>query len=322
MFLRRNWLPIVVFIVGIVSVGFYYLQTRSPEKDSIVIIKPVDVEKPKAEKPVANSQGGHFHADGTWHEGPHDTHTPAEVSQMPMSPKEKLPLAETEVKADTAPLDHLLPDLPPSAVPENIPEHLKFPSELKGADYNTRRLSLKEERNLQNIFKEIVRDYNPGRSRASVWSQFIAVEKAYRAHSAQKLGRTLRGTMSGDRYDWQYEQAWAFPEILECFVAESDPDKLSNFASAFDIAMGDMFIDHNVHILEDGREFHMQYQNKYVFKYHYSDGYTLTVRDETAHTPGEPRPEVVIDVLNTSDVELERLSGWDFRINPITNQPF
>ena len=66
----------------------------------------------------------------------------------------------------------------------------------------------------------------------------------------------------------------------------------------------------------------MRYNYKYVFKYNYPDGVPTTLRDETAYTPGEPRPEVVIDVLNTSDADLERLSGWDFRINPITNQPF
>ena len=66
----------------------------------------------------------------------------------------------------------------------------------------------------------------------------------------------------------------------------------------------------------------MRYNHQYVFKYNYPDGVPTTHRDETAYTPGEPRPEVVIDVLSTSDAELERLSGWDFRINPITMHPF
>lgn len=320
MFIRKYWKSsITVFVLAIAGVGLYMLATQPP-KEPIKIYTPVEpLEKPPP--PGETAESGHWHGD-EWHAQPHEAHTPDEVSQTPMSPKEKLPLAETEVKADTAPLDNTLSALPPSAVPENIPEHLKFPPDLRGAYYSTRDLSSGEERRLQNIFKEIVRDYNLGRSRASLWHQFIAAEKAYRAHAAQELGRTPAGTMSGDRYDWQYEQTWAFPEIMECFVAESDPEKIDNFVSAFYIAMGDRFADHNVHILEDGREFHMRYQNQYVFKYYYSDEYTLTVRDETAHTPGESRPEVVIDVLNTSDAELERLSGWDFRINPITNQPF
>ena len=71
MFLRKNWLPISVFLIVIVMVGLYVLQTR-PEKAPIKIYKAVEVEKPKAEVPVGDtSQGGHFHEDGTWHAGPH-----------------------------------------------------------------------------------------------------------------------------------------------------------------------------------------------------------------------------------------------------------
>ena len=66
----------------------------------------------------------------------------------------------------------------------------------------------------------------------------------------------------------------------------------------------------------------MRYNHQYVFRYNSPDGVPTTLRDETTYTPGEPRPEVVIDVLTTSDADLEQLSGWDFRINPITMQPF
>ena len=78
MFLRKYWIPISVFIVAIVGVGLYYLQTRPP-KDPIVIVKPVEpLPKSEVKAPVGDtSQGGHFH-DGTWHEGPH-----AKVEQPP-----------------------------------------------------------------------------------------------------------------------------------------------------------------------------------------------------------------------------------------------
>ena len=76
MFLRKHWIGLTVFLVAIVGVGLYYLQTRPP-KDPILIIKPVEplpksTEQPKAEVPSEPLQGGHFHADGTWHEGPHE----------------------------------------------------------------------------------------------------------------------------------------------------------------------------------------------------------------------------------------------------------
>ncbi|MDE0015015.1 hypothetical protein F4009_15015 [Candidatus Poribacteria bacterium] len=87
MFIRKYWLPISVFLLLIVGIGLYSLQTRPP-KDPIVIYKPVEpiekpTEQPKAEAPVGDtSQGGHVHADGTWHAEPH---APVEVSEAEVS---------------------------------------------------------------------------------------------------------------------------------------------------------------------------------------------------------------------------------------------
>ena len=76
MFIRKYWIPLLVLLVAIVGVGLYLLTTQ-PEKEPIVIIKPVE-PLPKSERqteaPVGGtSQDGHFHADGTWHAGPHET---------------------------------------------------------------------------------------------------------------------------------------------------------------------------------------------------------------------------------------------------------
>ncbi|MCY3743065.1 MAG: hypothetical protein OXH00_18770 [Candidatus Poribacteria bacterium] len=76
MFLRKYWVPLTVFLVLIVGVSVYYLQTRPP-KEPIVIYKttPVEIEKPTTEVEKSDaSQGGHIHEDGTWHEGTHETH--------------------------------------------------------------------------------------------------------------------------------------------------------------------------------------------------------------------------------------------------------
>ena len=81
MFIRKYWLPLSVFLLLIVGIGLYYLQTHPP-KDPIVIIKPVE-PLPKSEVAEVvegdTSQGGHIHADGTWHEGPHETPGVSEV---------------------------------------------------------------------------------------------------------------------------------------------------------------------------------------------------------------------------------------------------
>lgn len=100
MYIRKNWFPLTVFIVAIVGVGLYYLQTRSPEKDPIMIIKPVEVEKPKAEVNEGDtSQGGHFHEDGTWHPG---THADPEAHSRDASTQPASPDAPTETSGTHA----------------------------------------------------------------------------------------------------------------------------------------------------------------------------------------------------------------------------
>ena len=90
MFLKKNWLPLTVFIIALAGVCLYYLQTRPP-KDPIIIYKttPVEVEKPTAEAPVPKSpppgethESGHWHGD-EWHSELHET--PALVESPPVS---------------------------------------------------------------------------------------------------------------------------------------------------------------------------------------------------------------------------------------------
>ena len=104
MFLRKNWRPLSVLLIAIVAVGVYLLQTRPP-KEPILIVKPVEFEKqqpqPTAKAPVGEtSQGGHVHADGTWHGEPH-----AEVDrpvltplQAPETPEFVRPVSDTQEK--------------------------------------------------------------------------------------------------------------------------------------------------------------------------------------------------------------------------------
>ena len=82
MFLRKYWIPLLVFVVVIAVVCVYMIQTQPP-KEPIVIYKPVEPlpQSPVVEAPVEDtSQGGHFHADGTWHEGQHEP-----VEQQPIA---------------------------------------------------------------------------------------------------------------------------------------------------------------------------------------------------------------------------------------------
>lgn len=89
-----NRLFIGVFVVLICAVvGIYFLRTDLPDKP-IVIVKPVEpLPKSEVKAPVGEtSQGGHFHADGTWHEAP--VEQPNEISE---SLAEFKPRVEKEV---------------------------------------------------------------------------------------------------------------------------------------------------------------------------------------------------------------------------------
>ena len=76
MFLRKYWLPLSVFLVLIVGIGLYLLATQPPPEPVKIYkaVEPIEkpTQQPKAEVPSDTSQGGHFHADGTWHEEPHE----------------------------------------------------------------------------------------------------------------------------------------------------------------------------------------------------------------------------------------------------------
>lgn len=80
MFIRKYWIPLSVFIVAIAGVGLYLLATQPPPEPIVIYkaVKPLEkpmeaptTEAPIGEKPPEAQQGGHFHADGTWHAGPH-----------------------------------------------------------------------------------------------------------------------------------------------------------------------------------------------------------------------------------------------------------
>ena len=110
MFLRQHWFGLSFLLVCGVIVSLFFILQPTP-KAPIKIYKPVEpVEKPTAKAPPVGdtSQGGHFHADGTWHEGPHERpaelpavqrpqpqseaqrHAPVAVSQQRMLPEDIL----------------------------------------------------------------------------------------------------------------------------------------------------------------------------------------------------------------------------------------
>ena len=315
MFIRKYWLPLTVFVlIALMGCGLFYGR-KSAKQEPVKIYKAVEVEKkpkPKPPPPGANPNG-HWHGD-VWHAEPHET--------------EKLPLVDASDAHNqvTAPQGKGYPPLPPSSVPDDIPEHLKFPDEWKNGYYygfsegaEPADFSMAEAERLLNIIKEIIRDYNPQRPIGDIWDQFIAYEKMYRAYAEVDLNRrTFFGSVSFNRTDWQYEQTWAFPEIMKVVFEPTSEDERSLLLTARGIDMGHESPNWNEHILHDGRAFYVRGDTRYEFKWTTPEGVERTTRFSRTLSP---KAVVVIYPDETSDEELERLGWWNFHINPYTLQP-
>ena len=300
-FFNRLFIGVLVFVLLLaMGCGLYYgrkVATQEPVK----IYKPVEVEQPSSEEPVGDT--------------------------LPTEPDEggKLPLVDASDAHNpvTAPQQIGYPPLPPSSVPDDIPEHLKFPDEWKVPYYGNfsegvHPIPQEEGKRFISIFREIVRDYNPQRPIGNIWHQYIEYEKMYRAYAEQDLNRTPFAEFSSGRAEWQYEQAWAFPEIIDIIIGDSSEDEKNLFLDARLVAMGELEANWNEHILHDGRAFYLRYDTRYEFKWTTPEG----VERKTGFSrAGNPKATVVIYPDETSDAELERLGWWNFHINPYTLQP-
>ena len=227
------------------------------------------------------------------------------------------------------------PPLPPSAVPEDCPEHLKFLPEwidgvYRGIEPPPPDDQFTDETKIRigTILLEIVDEHNPKRPYAEIWDQFIEYEKMYRAYAEWELGYTPLATIGSNRMDWMYEQTWAFPEFMELGISTRAPPvpygEENRFIAAYEVAMGKRDTGWNKITLKDGRDFFIKGKSRYKFFY---SGVTED-GDEWDNTTGFARvpssgdyPTVRIDVLNTSDEDLKAQMGWDYTINPITLRP-
>ena len=310
--LNKNvWIPILSVLVIAMGCGLFYGQ-KVANQEPIKVYKPVDVQQPATPKPPPpgeTAESGHYHGD-EWHADKHET--------------EKLPLVDASDAHNpvTAPQGIGYPPLPPSAVPDDIPEHLKLPVKWKVPYYSSYSgpspFSIEEAEHLVSILREIIRDYNPRRPIGDIWHQFIEYEKMYRAYAEVDLNRTPVGSFSANRADWHYEQAWAFPEITEVFLGDSSEDEKEMLFQARLIAMGEDSPNWNEHILHDGRAFYLRGDTRYKFKWTTPEGVERTT---TFSRAANPKATVVIYPDETSDEELTRLGWWNFHINPYTLQP-
>lgn len=312
LFRNRLFFGIFIFaLIVLMGCGLFY-GSRVANQEPVKIYKPVEAETPalKPPSPGETHETGHWHGD-EWHVEPHET--------------EKLPLVESDETSERfeAPGHSGGVPLPPSSVPDNIPEHLKFPEEWKIPYYSTfsegaNPISPEDAQRGISMLREIISDYNPQRPIGDIWNQFIEYEKMYRAYAEQELGYTPFAAFSANRAEWQYEQTWTFPEIMEIVVGDSTVDEKNILFNTRLIAMGEQSPDWNEHILHDGRAFYLRDDTRYEFRWGTEERGGSIGRSMTAD---KSAPLVVIHADKTSDQELKALGWWNFHTNPYTLQP-
>lgn len=325
MFIRKYWVPLSVFLVLIVGVSVYYLQTRPPE-DPIVIIKPVEpIGKPTINEGAVGEtdKGGHFHEDGTWHAGPHNA-----LRQ----PTEAMQSGYWENGNYIRPAGYVIQHSrgQTSSNPffaDGVPEHLKCPPELVGEfmSETTREIY---DRTIVQIAQEVRANYNPNRPIHVVWPLFIEDEKFYLANADPPiidetrvhpdelpLLADERSNVSCGRLDWQVQSALDYPEIIKLLVDDPAAHDMWRVELGWDPP------NWNLITLPDGRKFREKAGYYYEFTYteHVSDTASNTVTLGTGIS-GEDAPLIKVNLNETSDEELRQL-GMDFNNNPYREEP-
>jgi len=209
--------------------------------------------------------------------------------------------------------------LPPSAVPDDIPDRYKLPDAWKDL-YTIRKdgrtnpdIPLSDiQAFIEEVMVYVVENHNPRRPIAEVWPAFMEADLIYNRMAEQELG-VFPGEPGAAHVGWFYEQVWAFPEYCELLLENIKRGDTVNPVAylVYDIEMGLDMPNWNLVIFEDGREFRMRRNTRYQFG---------TLGIGLAHPERSPLI-VVEDTFTVSDEELERISGWNYNINPFTRKP-
>ena len=268
---RRFYWGLAILIILLIGVTVVMLTRTTDTEDKPIVNKYIDREPIKQIKNTGRRDTASVETDKPIAKEPTDQ-TDVVISQTKYATEED----RTGFPRDPDRFAHLpKPPLPPSAVPENCPEHLKLKPEwidgvYRGIEPNPSDDQFSEEIavHLRDIVLEIVRDYNPDRPYAEIWDQFIEYEKMYRAYAEYELGYTPVASLAASRLDWWYEQVWAFPEFAELQISENPPyGEESRFSEAVDVAMGYINQDWNKFTLKDGRDFFIKGETRYEFVY-------------------------------------------------------
>ena len=200
-----------------------------------------------------------------------------------------------------------------------------------GLAFNEADLTKTEFKKIQAIVLEVLEKYNPQRPIVDIWDPFLEAEKFYHANNVLTEYISFNGeppklitfNYSGyatDRIDWLVQHVLDYPEII--ILMEEDGER---FSDTLMVAIGRMSPDWNVVTLPDGRTF--REKPGYFYEFTYSEMEQEFPPIGTIHTrrtghSGTDATLIQINLNETSDEELKALNGWDYHINPYTQEVY
>jgi hypothetical protein len=75
---KRLYIPIGILIIALVAIAFFALRSDTPTEPIMIykVVEPAEESETQTASATRDiAEGGHFHADGTFHAEPHDTST-------------------------------------------------------------------------------------------------------------------------------------------------------------------------------------------------------------------------------------------------------
>ena len=304
---KRMWILLLIVLLPAMGCGLFY-SSKVAKQEPIKIYKvPVEVDQeeiPKPPPPGETAESGHWHGD-EWHAEPHEAHAPAEVSEQPQTLAE--PTERDAVVSETqSPADFVNPTSKSSnpLFADGVPEHLQCPPEWVGVREDDESVTEELVSIVETILEEVMEKWNPNRPLPEIWDSAIEGQKHLKSE--------------GVSIDVLIQLILDFPEMLVLF--EEDSPRVMYMVA---VETGEKDPDWNVAVLHDGRVFRMKAHDTYQFRF------TELVDVENGRLalksyvlgPLEPYgigENVIIHLDHVTDEALQRLSGWDYNINPYT----
>ncbi len=319
LFRNRLFIGALVFFVLMVVSGTLYLR-HNERQGQIELertqerLKQWEAQQKQTPKvPEGDtSQDGHFHADGTFHVGPHETEV------QPQSPP-RITQGGYWANGIWHPPAGYVPAHPRGQTSSNpyfkdgVPEHLKCPEKWIGVyvwasgEYDA------VDQKMRQIYREVEGKYNPKRPIHEVWPRYIEAELFYQANAdippldpeRSADGAVPERAEGVDRIDWLIQNALDYPEVTELMNTKT-------YSNAWRMELGFDKPGWNAVTLVDGRIFYERSDHRYEFTF--TDG-DQTFTSTSSHSADPNAPLVRINLNETSDEELEAL-GIDYSIIP------